>query len=275
MCSPRGTGSRHTGSARTVQPGGRRASRDLQADCGHTRRAHSHQARDRFAHRDRGGAETLARSTRIWGVATARPVGAPLTGHTKGVYAVATAVVAGRPVVVSSGHDTTVRVWDPATGRQIGRMPAGHAYPVWAVATSVVDGRPMSRLPETATSRPESDAVATAITGSVCPVRVDVLTSAVCRLPVGGFAWRGGMRNGHGIHPIRAVLVARTHHSPAPRLAYRRRISTMKQPNSTARTCTRATAGSVKTSRSAWSTSIARSSGISTSRPPRMCPWAL
>lgn len=57
------------------------------------------------------------------------------------------------------------------------------------------------------------------------------------------------------------------------RLTYWRRAETMKQPNSTARTCTKATSGSEKTSCSASSTSAARSFGISISRPPRMCPW--
>ncbi|MFJ1825218.1 hypothetical protein ACIO6T_17095 [Streptomyces sp. NPDC087532] len=42
---------------------------------------------------------------------TGRPVGEPLTGHTGGVLAVATAKVDGRPVAVTGGHDGKVRMW--------------------------------------------------------------------------------------------------------------------------------------------------------------------
>jgi len=56
----------------------------------------------------------------VWDLATGRPVGEPLTGHTSLVWAVATGVVEGRPVAVSGSGDETVRVWDLATGRQVG-----------------------------------------------------------------------------------------------------------------------------------------------------------
>ncbi|MGV9310611.1 WD40 repeat domain-containing protein [Streptomyces sp. NPDC003691] len=68
----------------------------------------------------------------------------PLTGHTDAVVAVATAVVAGRPVAVTGSHDRTVRVWDLATGEQIGEPLTGHTDAVAAVATVVVAGRPVA-----------------------------------------------------------------------------------------------------------------------------------
>jgi WD40 repeat protein len=68
----------------------------------------------------------------------------PLTGHTRFVRAVATAMVDGRPVAVTSSKDATVRVWDLATGRQVGEPLTGHARSVLGVATAVVDGRPVA-----------------------------------------------------------------------------------------------------------------------------------
>ncbi|MFJ2627499.1 hypothetical protein ACIO6T_29820, partial [Streptomyces sp. NPDC087532] len=75
---------------------------------------------------------------------TGRPVGEPLTGHTGTVWAVATEVVDGRPVAVTSGADGEVRVWDLTTGRPVGEPLTGHTGTVWAVATEVVDGRPVA-----------------------------------------------------------------------------------------------------------------------------------
>ncbi|MFJ2271889.1 hypothetical protein ACIOHO_37370 [Streptomyces sp. NPDC087849] len=62
-----------------------------------------------------------------------------LVGHTDEVFAVATGVVDGRPVAVTSGADGEVRVWDLTTGRQVGPelvFPAA----VWAMAVTP-DGR--------------------------------------------------------------------------------------------------------------------------------------
>ncbi|MGW3498023.1 hypothetical protein [Streptomyces sp. NPDC001020] len=67
-----------------------------------------------------------------------------LTSHTRGVWAVATAVVDGHPVAVTGSHDHTVRVWDLTTGQPIGEPLTGHTREVEAVAAAVVDGRPVA-----------------------------------------------------------------------------------------------------------------------------------
>ncbi|MFB7137981.1 WD40 repeat domain-containing protein [Streptomyces sp. NPDC056237] len=80
----------------------------------------------------------------VWDVATGRPVGEPLTGHTDTVRAVATAMVDGRPVAVTGSDDKTVRMWDLTTGRPVGEPLTGHTGGVLAVATATVDGRPVA-----------------------------------------------------------------------------------------------------------------------------------
>ncbi|MGW1107542.1 WD40 repeat domain-containing protein [Streptomyces sp. NPDC002540] len=77
-------------------------------------------------------------------LATGRPVGEPLTGHTGGVLAVATAMVDGRPVAITGSDDKTVRMWDLATGRPVGEPLTGHTGWASAVATATVDGRPVA-----------------------------------------------------------------------------------------------------------------------------------
>ncbi|MFB7081105.1 hypothetical protein ACFCYO_27180, partial [Streptomyces sp. NPDC056308] len=85
------------------------------------------------------------------------------TAHTSAVCAVATAVVDGRPVIVSGSRDKTVRVWDLTTGQQVGEPLTGHTSNVCAVATTVMDDRPIAvtgswygtaRVWDLATSRP-------------------------------------------------------------------------------------------------------------------------
>ncbi|MEV8327684.1 hypothetical protein [Kitasatospora sp. NPDC056731] len=68
------------------------------------------------------------------------------TAHTDALLAVATAVVDGRPVVVTGGTDRDVRVWDLTTGQQIGQPLAAHTGQVGGVATAVVDGRPVALI---------------------------------------------------------------------------------------------------------------------------------
>ncbi|MFJ1753311.1 WD40 repeat domain-containing protein [Kitasatospora sp. NPDC088134] len=56
---------------------------------------------------------------RRWDAATGAPLGAPLTGHTGPVHAVALGTPSGRPAALSGGYDA-LRRWDLATGEQLG-----------------------------------------------------------------------------------------------------------------------------------------------------------
>ncbi|MEJ8645976.1 hypothetical protein WKI68_41730 [Streptomyces sp. MS1.HAVA.3] len=74
-----------------------------------------------------------------------------LVGHDGPVTAVATAVVDGRPVVVSGSRDTTVRIWDLATGVPLHDPETGPTDPVSSmaaevrsVATAVADRKPVA-----------------------------------------------------------------------------------------------------------------------------------
>jgi WD40 repeat protein len=67
-----------------------------------------------------------------------------MTGHTGWVRGVATAVLDGRPVAVTTGNDATVRVWDLTTGQPRGEPMTGHTGSVRGVATAVLDGRPVA-----------------------------------------------------------------------------------------------------------------------------------
>ncbi|WP_194913221.1 WD40 repeat domain-containing protein [Catenulispora rubra] len=71
-------------------------------------------------------------------LATGEEAGPPLVGHTDSVWAAATGILDGRPIVATGSDDRTLRVWDASTGRQIGQyaFPAG----VWDVAVAP-DGR--------------------------------------------------------------------------------------------------------------------------------------
>ncbi|SOB89039.1 hypothetical protein [Streptomyces sp. 1331.2] len=59
------------------------------------------------------------------------------------VRALATAVIDGRPVVLTAWHDTELRLWDPASGTLPGN-PLPHDAEVDAVATATLDGRPVA-----------------------------------------------------------------------------------------------------------------------------------
>ena len=58
------------------------------------------------------------------------------------MFAVATAQLDGRTVVISGSADDTVRVWDLATGTPVGSPFTGHTAAVAAVTTAQLDGRP-------------------------------------------------------------------------------------------------------------------------------------
>jgi WD40 repeat protein len=56
-----------------------------------------------------------------------------IVGHDGWVLAVATAELAGRPIIISGSNDRTVRVWDLATGTAVGGPFTGHRAAVNAV----------------------------------------------------------------------------------------------------------------------------------------------
>ena len=75
---------------------------------------------------------------RLWNTATGQAPGAPLTGHTDTVTAVAFSP--DGKLLASGGADTSVRLWDSATGQSSGQLLTGHTGWVWGVAFSP-DGR--------------------------------------------------------------------------------------------------------------------------------------
>ncbi|MGI8331566.1 WD40 repeat domain-containing serine/threonine protein kinase [Actinomadura scrupuli] len=71
-------------------------------------------------------------------------IGAPLTGHTDHVGAVAAGQVGGRSVILSGGHDKTIRMWDLTTHRADGPPLTGHTREVYFVATGYLHDRPVA-----------------------------------------------------------------------------------------------------------------------------------
>jgi WD40 repeat protein len=77
---------------------------------------------------------------RIWDAASGEQLGAPLTGHTSSVRAVALGRIGEREIIVSGSGDTTVRIWDAASRKQLDAL-IGHFSSVRAVALWRVRGR--------------------------------------------------------------------------------------------------------------------------------------
>jgi WD40 repeat protein len=59
------------------------------------------------------------------------------------VLSVALGTLEGRPVIVSSGNDSTVRVWDLTTGAPRAKALHGHVGCVQSIALGILEGRPL------------------------------------------------------------------------------------------------------------------------------------
>ena len=89
-------------------------------------------------------------TVRLWDVATRRPLGPPLEGHTDLVYSVAFSP--DGKTLGSASADQTVRLWDVATRRTMGSPLEGHMNPVYSVAFSP-DGKTLASASEDKTVR--------------------------------------------------------------------------------------------------------------------------
>lgn len=63
-------------------------------------------------------------TVRLWDLRTGRPIGQPMTGHSKPVYWVSCTVLDGRAVAITSSADDTVRIWDLQSGTAVGLVHA-------------------------------------------------------------------------------------------------------------------------------------------------------
>ncbi|NBE51507.1 WD40 repeat domain-containing protein [Streptomyces boluensis] len=75
----------------------------------------------------------------VWSLDTQERIGPRLTGHDNTIGSLATAVVAGRSIALTSSSDG-LRVWDLARGEQLGEALAGHSLKM----ITEVDGVPVA-----------------------------------------------------------------------------------------------------------------------------------
>lgn len=94
--------------------------------------------------------DTCQGQLRVWKLADGSPVTDPIAAHARSVDAIAVTEVAGRPVILSGGHDNLLRMWDLRTGEPIGSPVAGHrqltdiSTGIAAIAVGELDGRPVA-----------------------------------------------------------------------------------------------------------------------------------
>jgi WD40 repeat protein len=86
----------------------------------------------------------------LWDVASHRPLGTPLVGHTRAIRSIAFGPDGKALVTASADH--TARLWDLRTFRQIGIPLSGHTDTVVEVAYSS-DGSRVATVSEDKTAR--------------------------------------------------------------------------------------------------------------------------
>lgn len=84
-------------------------------------------------------------AVRLWDVATGKPAGEPLRGHSGPIKAVGAGEFDGRTIVVSSGAEGTVQIWDLAVAQPTAGPIRSRVYggsPMRALALQTLAGRP-------------------------------------------------------------------------------------------------------------------------------------
>ena len=80
---------------------------------------------------------------RVWDLRSGSAVGTPITGSGKEVFAVATAQLDGRPVIVAGGLDDDIHLWDLATHAAVGAPLATGGRTVFDLVVTQLADRPV------------------------------------------------------------------------------------------------------------------------------------
>ena len=86
------------------------------------------------------GSNFIDATVRRWDLETGEEVGAPLAIN---AVSVATAMVDGRPTLVTGGLRGDIGRWDPTTGKRVGADIPAYGSSVQALVTTVLNGRPV------------------------------------------------------------------------------------------------------------------------------------